>query len=311
LLTPRSPILAALVKDKRGTASRPHFVKVTDSPDDMHAFLRLLRFGTPAVVPLPPAPASPAPTEPELSADGHTEEAEAETETETEVTASSSGETTDGEAVTASEMESNAGGVDSGDDAPPPPAPRVASPAPRDTSSPDPRIASPAPRMSTPSLTAPLATSPSPTPHTPVGASGTAPGVPPDFFPTVAQYDGIQRLALKYNGWYPRAVLDFHVELRAPEIVARVGKHGSRADVFALVRLAHTLHSSFLWAEICDRLRTGWWHEILNPWKLGDEDVAVIGDSVFSLLSILASVSSRPNLFSHLDELCVMYSEGE
>jgi hypothetical protein len=106
-------------------------------------------------------------------------------------------------------------------------------------------------------------------------------------------------------------VLDFHVELRAAEIVDRVGRAGSKEDVYALVRLAHNLHSSFLWAEICERLRTAWWHDLLNPWKFGDSDVEILGDSIFSLLSILASVSSRPKLFSHLDELCVLYSEGK
>lgn len=135
-------------------------------------------------------------------------------------------------------------------------------------------------------------------------------GCPPNFTPTIAQYDGIQRLALKYNGWYSRAVLDFHVELRAGEIVDRVGPKAPKEEVFALIKLAHALHSSFLWSEICDRLRTSWWHNILNPWKMKEDDVEVLGDSLFSLLSILASVSSRTALYSHLDELCVMYSEG-
>jgi len=135
--------------------------------------------------------------------------------------------------------------------------------------------------------------------------------VPPDYFPSIQQYEGIQRLALKYNGWYTRACIDFHVELRASEIVERVGKNGSKEDVFALARLAHDLRSSLLWAEVCERLRVGWWHHILNPYKFSDSDIEQLGHSIYSLFSILATVSSRPKLFSHLDEVCVLYDEGE
>lgn len=145
---------------------------------------------------------------------------------------------------------------------------------------------------------------------TPSPTSSSPSSVPPAFFPTIQQYDGIQRLALKYNGWYPRAVLDFHVELRASEIANRVGKDGSKEDIFALVRLAHSLHSSFLWTEVCDRLRRGWWHTVLNPWKFSEDDVEDVGESIFSLLSILASVGSRDGLYSHIDELCVIYEGG-
>ncbi|KAL1405253.1 hypothetical protein Q8F55_008879 [Vanrija albida] len=145
------------------------------------------------------------------------------------------------------------------------------------------------------------------------GTSAAASPTPPTFEPTVAQYAGIHRLVNKYNGWYPRAVLDFHVELNAGAIVDRVGAGAAKDDVFALLGLAHDLCSSYLWTQVCDRLRTQrWWHDILNPWAMGDDDIAALGQTLFSILSILASVSSRERLFSHLDELCIMYSdEGE
>lgn len=135
---------------------------------------------------------------------------------------------------------------------------------------------------------------------------------PPPFNPSISQCAGIHALTLKYNGWYPRAVLDFHVELHASDIVDRLGPNASRTDVFMLLRLAHSLHSSFLWAQVCDRLRVKrWWHEMLNPWLFTAEDIAALGQSIHSIMSILASVSSRKGLFSHLDELCVLYSDGE
>lgn len=135
---------------------------------------------------------------------------------------------------------------------------------------------------------------------------------PPPFDPTITQYAGIHRLAQKYNGWYPRAVLDFHVELHAAEIVDNLGEHASKDDVFALLRLAHALHSSYLWSQVCDRLRFNqWWHDILNPWKFSDDDAAALGPSIHSIVSILASVSSRTRLYSNLEELCVLYTDGE
>lgn len=144
-----------------------------------------------------------------------------------------------------------------------------------------------------------------------LGSSSSSSGVPPPFNPTVVQCAGAHRLALKYNGWYARAVLDFHVELRAASIVDTVGPHAHKDHVYTLLVLAHDLHSSFLWAEVCDRLQVKkWWHDILNPWKMNDEDAAALGNSVFSLISILASVSSRSGLYSDLHELCVLYSDG-
>lgn len=141
-------------------------------------------------------------------------------------------------------------------------------------------------------------------------AAGTPP-TPPTFEPSVAQYAGIHRLVNKYNGWYPRAVLDFHVELNASAIVDRVGEQAGKDEVFALLRLAHDLCSSYLWTQVCDRLRNQrWWHDILNPWAFGDDDVDALGPTLFSIISILASVSSRQRLYSHLDELCIMYSDG-
>lgn len=107
-------------------------------------------------------------------------------------------------------------------------------------------------------------------------------------------------------------MLDFHVELHASDIVDNLGPDAEKKDVFMLLRLAHALHSSFLWAQVCDRLRTKqWWHEILNPWQFTHADIAALGQSIHSILSILATVSSRERLYSHLDELCVLYSEGE
>lgn len=134
---------------------------------------------------------------------------------------------------------------------------------------------------------------------------------PPPFDPDIAQYAGIHRLALKYNGWYPRAVLDFHVELHAAEIVDNLGADATKDDVFALLRLAHALHSSYLWSQVCDRLRFNkWWLDILNPWQFTDADAAALGQSIHSILSILASVSSRTRLYSNLEELCVLYTDG-
>ncbi|WOO85806.1 uncharacterized protein LOC62_07G009292 [Vanrija pseudolonga] len=154
---------------------------------------------------------------------------------------------------------------------------------------------------------------PAPTAAAAGHGSAPAPLTPPTFEPSVAQYAGIHRLVNKYNGWYPRAVLDFHIELNAGAIVDRVGEAAGKDEVFALVRLAHDLCSSYLWTQVCDRLRNQrWWHDILNPWAFGDDDVAALGPTLFSIISILASVSSRQRLFSHLDELCIMYSdEGE
>ncbi|KLT44669.1 hypothetical protein CC85DRAFT_326247 [Cutaneotrichosporon oleaginosum] len=138
-------------------------------------------------------------------------------------------------------------------------------------------------------------------------------GFPPPFDPNISQYAGIHRLALKYNGWYPRAVLDFHVELHAAQIVDDLGPDATKQDVFSLLRLAHALHSSYLWSQVCDRLRFNkWWHGILNPWQFSEEDAAALGPSIHSILSILASVSSRTRLYSNLEELCVLYTdEGE
>jgi hypothetical protein len=137
-------------------------------------------------------------------------------------------------------------------------------------------------------------------------------GYPPPFDPNIAQYAGIHRLALKYNGWYPRAVLDFHVELHAAQIVDDLGPDAAKDDVFTLLRLAHALHSSYLWSQVCDRLRFNkWWHAILNPWQFSEADAAALGPSIHSILSILASVSSRTRLYSNLEELCVLYTDGE
>lgn len=143
-------------------------------------------------------------------------------------------------------------------------------------------------------------------------AAPSSAAYPPPFDPNIAQYAGIHRLALKYNGWYPRAVLDFHVELHAAEIVDNLGAQAKKDDVFALLRLAHALHSSYLWSQVCDRLRFNrWWHDILNPWQFSEADGAALGQSIHSILSILASVSSRTRLYSNLDELCVLYTDGK
>lgn len=142
--------------------------------------------------------------------------------------------------------------------------------------------------------------------------SHSSSSAPATFTPTIAQYTGIHRLCLKYNGWYTRAVLDFHIELHAAAIVDSVGPSAAKQEVYALPSLAHAMQSVSLWVEVCDRLRVKrWWHALLNPWRMSGQDAAGLGPSVFSLVCILASVSSRAGLYSDLDELCVHYSEGE
>lgn len=197
-------------------------------------------------------------------------------------------------------------------------------------------------------IPAALPTPPAPTPVTTQGggqgAGGQGPAAPAAFEPSIPQLLQIHALTSKYPGFYTHAVLDFHVELNAPSIVASLGPSPSQLELFRLLELTHRLRSSKLWSLVLGKLASeAWWRAKLDPWSFGEVEVGVLGQDLFSVLAILAAVHvsnpappSHPHrsatkgedgkagksrdekrdrqkdgTFSQVDKVCITYDEGE
>lgn len=170
------------------------------------------------------------------------------------------------------------------------------------------------------------------------------PAAPAAFEPSIPQLLQIHALTSKYPGFYTHAVLDFHVELNAPSIVASLGSSPSQLELFRLLELTHRLRSSKLWSLVLGKLASeAHWRSRLDPWSFGEVEVGVLGQDLFSVLAILAAVHvsnpappSHPHrsatkgkdgkagksrdekkdrqkdgTFSQVDKVCITYDEGE
>lgn len=182
-----------------------------------------------------------------------------------------------------------------------------------------------------------------PTPTTAKAAQEGGPAAPAAFEPSIPQLLQIHALTSKYPGFYTHAVLDFHVELNAPSIVASLGSSPSQLELFRLLELTHRLRSSKLWSLVLGKLASeAWWRAKLDPWSFGEVEVGVLGQDLFSVLAILAAVHvsnpappshhpgalkkdgkaqkdrekkddgrQKDGTFSQVDKVCITYDEGE
>lgn len=198
-----------------------------------------------------------------------------------------------------------------------------------------------------PSPPRPIPPSSPPTAASPAAVSPA----PAAFDASITQLLQIHALTQKYPGFYTHAVLDFHVELNAPGVVASLGSRPSQLELFRLLELTHRLRSSRLWSLILGKLASEpWWRAQLDPWSFGEVEVGVLGQDLFSVLSILAAVHVTPpahhvhphrhptspregegkerkskggkgrkeaarrqaeGVFSQVDKVCITYDEGE
>lgn len=200
----------------------------------------------------------------------------------------------------------------------------------------------PSPPQISVSLPTPVSSPPKQATPLPTAPQETSPAAPAAFEPSIPQLLQIHALTSKYPGFYTHAVLDFHVELNSPSIVASLGSSPSQLELFRLLELTHRLRSSKLWSLVLGKLASeAWWRSKLDPWSFGEVEVGVLGQDLFSVLAILAAVHvsnpppapthhhrhdgkgkdgkvgkkvnerQKEGVFSQVDKVCITYDEGE
>lgn len=127
--------------------------------------------------------------------------------------------------------------------------------------------------------------------------------------PTVAEYLTLLTLYAKYAVRpFFRQILIHRISERALELAAPLSNsRAAGSEIAPYLRLAALCKSGRMW-EFALRHSRAWRHYV-NPWRMGEEGVAAVGEDAFSVLLALEALKGSVGEGSYT-ELRVVYGSG-